>query len=285
MRVFVTGGTGFVGPSILDAILARGHRVTALVHRQPPPARPGLSTAKGDVARGELPDLAGHDAVVHLVGIIDEKPSKGLTFERLHVEATRHVVEAAKRVGIRRFLHMSANGADLALTPYQRTKLAAEQVVKDAGLDATIFRPSFIAGPGEGFHAKLAPVIRYAPVVPVLGGGSAVMQPVAAGDVGLAFAKALDEPVAVGKTYCVAGPETLTFRQYLERLAKLMGRKRAYAPVPEGLALAMAKLPGFPATPDQLRMLFAGNACADARWAEDLGITPTPWEAAMTDLR
>jgi uncharacterized protein YbjT (DUF2867 family) len=285
MRVFVTGGTGFVGSRVVDALLADGHEVPLLVHRRTPPARPGVTSAKGNVAKGEIPDLRGHDAVVHLVGILVQ--DRNQTFETAHVGATRGVVEAAKRAGVRRYLHMSANGVDARDTPYFRTKADAEDIVRASGLDWTIFRPSFIAGEGKGFDAEFARVIRLSPVVPVVGGGRFFMQPVTLRDVALAFARALRTREAVGKTYCIGGPETLEFREYLPRLASLMGKRRAFVPLPKGLALAMARLPGFPANVDQLKMLFAGNSCppGGADWTRDLGILPQRWEDGLAHLR
>ena len=111
------------------------------------------------VVRGSLFDpkalddgLAGCEAVIHLVGIIKEQPGRGMTFHRVHVEGTRAVVEAAKRNGVRRFVHMSALGSRPdADSDYHRTKYEAEQAVRGGGLEWTILRPSLIHGPRGEF--------------------------------------------------------------------------------------------------------------------------------------
>src|SRR5206468_414885 len=84
--------------------------------------------------------------------IIMEKPSKGITFERIHFEGAKNVIDAAVRNGVRRFVHMSALGvrAD-AVSTYHRTKFAAEQYLRASGLDWTIFQPSLIHGPRGEF--------------------------------------------------------------------------------------------------------------------------------------
>src|SRR5688500_10170918 len=109
-RVFVTGGSGFVGREVLDELLRRSWEVNALVHR----GDLGDLSDRVRVIRGDLFDaaaldagMATCDAVIHLVGIIMEKPGKGITFERIHVEGTRNVVDAEKRNGVLRYIHMS----------------------------------------------------------------------------------------------------------------------------------------------------------------------------------
>src|SRR5262245_22758619 len=125
-RVFVTGGSGFVGNAVIEELLSRGHGVHALSHRHELAAFgenvrivPGNLFDAPALAQG----MRGCDAVIHLVGIIMEKPSRGITFERIHVEGTRAVVDATERSGIRRYVHMSALGTRLnAVSTYHRTK-------------------------------------------------------------------------------------------------------------------------------------------------------------------
>ncbi|HUR68849.1 MAG TPA: NAD(P)H-binding protein [Candidatus Thermoplasmatota archaeon] len=309
MKVAITGGTGFTGPAIVEETLREGHEVVLLEHRKRAPVanHTRLARVKADVddAASLARAFEGCDAVMHLVAIIREDKKRGATFERVHVEGTRHVVDAANAAGVRRFILMSANGVELGVdTPYFRTKLAMEAMVKEAGFEWTIFRPSYIAasdagGAGRtlrgssapqqslGFDAQFADIVDKAPVLPAFGGGRFEIQPVARANVAQAFARALAKPEAIGKTYVLVGPERLTWREYLRRLGALRRRTRpiVYAPTGAVLLAARALGPLFPADADQLRMLVAGNVGDATEAVKDLDLRLETWESAVAGLR
>jgi uncharacterized protein YbjT (DUF2867 family) len=155
MQVLVTGASGFVGNEVVKELLAQGRQVRALVRRgseKKLQARERVEIAFGDCLDPEAVALAaaGCDAVIHLVGIIREFPGRGITFEQVHVQATRNVVGAAKNAGVRRYLHMSALGArPEPADPYHVTNFRADEYVIHSGLTYTIFRPSVIYGPED----------------------------------------------------------------------------------------------------------------------------------------
>jgi NADH dehydrogenase len=245
MRVFVTGGTGFVGRAILARLAGRGHPARALVRsgRQPRAGLPGVEWAAGALLDGAglVPLLRGCDAVIHLVGIISEAGPQ--TFERIHTEGTRSVVGAAQRAGVARFIHMSALGTRPgAASRYHRTKWAAEEIVRGSGLAWTIFRPSLIYGPGDGFTNLFARLSRWSPVLPVMGAGTARLQPVGVGAVSQAFVGALERPESTGRTYDLAGAERLTFNEVLAVILAALGRRRFMLHLPLPLARAQAAL-------------------------------------------
>src|SRR5687768_55908 len=155
MRVFVTGGSGFVGRAVVAELLGRGHAVTLLVHRGAVDGLTGdVRTVRGDLFDDAALDagMAGCDAAIHLVGIIFEKPANGVTFDRVHHQGTRHLVDGARRAGVRRYVHMSALGTrPNAASEYHRTKHLAEEYVRASGLDWTILRPALIHGPRGEF--------------------------------------------------------------------------------------------------------------------------------------
>ena len=288
MRIYLTGATGFIGSYVIRALLAAGHVVRCLLRDTSTtlvPDDPRVERAEGDVTR---PDslrgtMHGCEAVIHLVGIIDEKPSKGVTFEAIHSEGTRHVVEEARREGIRTFLHMSANGADPdARSGYQRTKWAAEQHVRGGGFGHwTIFRPSIIFGdPGpdrvEFASRLLKQLIRPFPLLPVFGDGMYRLQPVSVEDVASAFVQALERPSTAGKVYCVGGPDELTYRDVLDVIAEGAGlTPRPKLPQPLWLIRPVVKAAGsvLPISSDQLEMLIGGNVCADDSFARDFDVS------------
>ncbi|MFD2369230.1 complex I NDUFA9 subunit family protein [Brevibacillus sp. GCM10020057] len=273
MKVFVSGATGFVGKGILEKLREHGHHAVCLI-------RPGSEGKKqADIqttdVTGDLFDreslakaMAGCDAVIHLVGIIREQPGKGITFERVHVEGTRNVVEAAKEAGIRRFVHMSALGArENAPSAYHRTKYAAEQLVQASGIPHVIFRPSVIFGPGDEFVNMLADLVKL-PVTPVLGTGSYLLQPVARETVADVFVQALTLPAATNRIFETGGPAAITYEQILDTIGAVLGKKsvrKLHIPLSlmKPVIHLMEGFSFFPITNTQLTMLLEGNACQD----------------------
>jgi NADH dehydrogenase len=294
MRVLLTGGTGYVGTAVLQALLGAGHDVIVLEHAHPSPIdHPRLLRAHGDVADpaslrkaiGGSSTAGAVDAVVHLVAI---RRGKRADFERT-AQGARNVVSAAKEAGARRFLLMSANGVDDDVrTPYFDAKRAMERAIKESGLAWTIFRPSFVSsGEPGGFDEEFARVVDKAPVLPSFGGGKFEIQPIAREDVALAFARALERDVSIGKTYVLVGRERFTWNEYLRKLARVRRRKRALAYVPTWFILLLARVLGrvFPASPDELRMLMAGSVGDPEPAARELGLPLVPWEEAVAGLR
>ena len=269
MKIAVTGGTGFVGGYVVNELLRRGHAPIVIV-RRPDEARSRFHRPVAAMA-GSVADpaaleeaFAGRDAVVHLVGIIRE--SRGVSFDAVHRQGAENVVAAMRRTGVRRLLHMSAMGSSAdAPSEYGRTKAAGEEAVRRSGLDATIFRPSIIFGPGDGFATLLAKIVRGNPgFVPVIGPGTVRFMPVSVREVARIFADALEKPATAGATFEVGGPETLTLNAIYRQVAAALGRPTkplVHLPLWWGrlLATAMAVLPAPPLTRDQLRSLARDN--------------------------
>ncbi|MGW8222730.1 MAG: complex I NDUFA9 subunit family protein [Syntrophobacteria bacterium] len=292
MKVFVTGSTGFVGNHVLHTLVDRGHQVRALV-------RPGSEYKlkqpdKVEVIAGEVTESAdliqgmkGCDAAIHLVGIIRAFPSQDITFERLHTEATANVVAAAKEAEVPRLLHMSALGArEDGSTPYLRTKFAAEEHVRQSGLNYTIFRPSLIFGRGGEAIKMFGDMVKKY-VVPIIGDGQYRFQPVSVTTVAQGFEKALEPETAKDQTLDVGGPENVTFDEIMDTLARVMGKSivKIHMPVlPLRLATsALQHAPGYPLTIDQITMLLEGSTCDEKPFYELLGLEPISLEQTLRD--
>ena len=298
MRIFLTGATGFVGQEIAIQLRSAGHPL-AILARDPNSrrARELLSRCQAEVHTGDVqnpaslePALRGTDAVVHLVGIISEVGRS--TFENVHVRGTENVVAAARNTGVRRFIHMRALGTrPSAVSRYHQTKWAAEEIVRQSGLDFTIFRPSLIFGARDHFVNLFARIIRLSPVVPVMGTGRSRFQPVAVESVAAAFVRALSEPRSLGRTFDLCGPDTLTLPAMLDATMAASGRKRWKVPVPLPVARCQAAVLEFifprllrrapPLNRDQLVMLEEDNV-GDAQPADELfGLTPVPFREGI----
>ncbi len=287
-RVAVTGGTGYVGTAVCRAIRAKGHMVTAVSRTKKP--RPIIDT--GGTIEFRSASVLDPDAlaaafgqattVVHLVGIIVE--TKGQTFEKVHVEGTRNAIEAAKKVGATRFIHMSALGAGRDKPArYHRTKAEAEDLVRASGLEWTIFRPSIIYGAGDDFVNRFAAMARALPFMPVIGSGKSRLQPIWVEDVAAAFAHAVDDPKTVGQSYDLGGPRAMTILEILDVVMRTTGKRRPkiHLPVPFMMiqaALFEKFLPKPPVTREQLVMLREDNVCSTNGLAETFSLKMVPLE-------
>ena len=275
LKITVTGATGYVGHHVLHELLERGHSVTAVSRSG---AKSSTASGKtlatfenvkyigGDVSSARNLDtaFAGADVVIHLVGIISEH--KDQTFANVHINGTKNVLEAAKKAGVKRYLHMSALGAAAnAASGYSSSKFAAEELVRASGLEYTIFRPSLIFGKGDDFFGRvLKNLVSSAPIVPQIGDGSFPFRPVWVGDVAKCFAQALDIPSSIGQVYDVVGSKEFSFKELLQLEMNALGTKKPLVPVPiflMDMAVPLMQILGSlaPITTHQYAMLKAGN--------------------------
>jgi uncharacterized protein YbjT (DUF2867 family) len=285
MKIFVTGATGFVGHEIVRQLLEANHVVKCLV-------RPGsenklvpaehLEICHGDATAPSSLEglLQGCDGVIHLIGIIREFPGKGITFEKLNFEAAVHMVQAAETQGVRRFVHMSANGcAENATSGYYRTKYQAEKRVSESTLKWTIFRPSIIFGREDAFANMLGGIIGKSPAVPVIGDGNYRLAPVAVEDVAACFIKALQLESSEGQTFQLCGPNEVTYNHLLDIISEALNQpppKKIHIPsrLLKPFVALMEGFSQFPITRDQMEMLLGENICRDKEWAHVFQIKP-----------
>jgi NADH dehydrogenase len=273
VKVLVTGGTGFVGPKVVQALRAQGRDVRALVRRPDEAAQLGAWGA--ELVTGDVTDPAslraaadGCTHVVHLVSILTGSPSD---FHRVMTQGTKNLVAAAKDAGVERFVLMSALGTSETTKdtiPYFAAKWAMEQETVRSGLDYTIFRPSFVFGRDGGALPLFIKQVRYSPVVTVIGSGLHRIQPIWVEDVAEYFARGVDHPQAVNRTFEIGGPDIVTWNTLYLTIAKLLAKRRKLVHVPASLARTGAKLtqwaPGAPLTTDQVAMIEAGDNVASA---------------------
>lgn len=278
--VVLIGGDGYFGTHVAQELLERGARLR-VVSRHPDKAfklKPlanlgGLQFIRADVTRPEVHAalVAGASAVVNLAGAFTGD------LDRLHVKAAGGLARAAAAVGVRAFVQVSANGADLgSRVDYARTKAEGEAAVLAAFPQATILRPSVIFGPDDKFINLFAGLIATFPVLPVFA-PDARLQPVFVDDAAAAVANALGNPTQFGgKTFELVGPEVMTMLELNQRVVKAQGRKTLLAPLPDAVATVIATLPGTPISRDQLALLKAGNVSTGLPGLGALGIEARP---------
>jgi uncharacterized protein YbjT (DUF2867 family) len=285
LKILVTGGTGFVGRTIVHALRAEGHDVRALVRKPGSNAVQRLASWGCEAFQGDMTDaeslrrgVAGCEAVVHLVAI---PTGSDEAFERIMSRGTRDLVEAAKDSGVARFVQMSALGTgerSKDLTAYFRAKWEQEETVKASGIGHVILRPSFVFGRDGGMLPLLIRQVRWSPVVAVI--GTRKLQPIWVDDVAAYFAKALTTPDATNRTFELGGPDVETWDGLYERIKRVLGKRRPTFHPPLGVVRAGAwvaeKLPtGLPLSPDALTMLEFEDNVTDIRPAvETFAVEP-----------
>lgn len=279
--VTVVGGSGFLGDHVAQALLSRGCRVR-IASRNPKRAfrlKPLAQLGQIQFVRcdARLKDsaaavVAGADAVVNLVGTFAGDVMATIA------DSAQNIAEAAAANGCAAMVHVSAIGADPdSPATYARAKAESEAKVLEAFPGATILRPGVLFGEDDNFVQMFAGLISTLPVLPVFA-PNAPLQPLSVDDAAAAVVAALADPETHGgKTYEIAGPETITMLEFNRRIAASQNRKRGLIPMPDGLSALFAALPGTPMNSDQWSLLKGGNrASGSLPGLPELGITPRP---------
>jgi len=292
--VTVFGGSGFIGRYVVQRLAQQGWTVRVAVRR---PDRCLFLKTMGVVGqvtpvaadlrseRAVSAAVAGADAVINLVGILYERGSRN--FQTIHVDGAERAARLARAAGAKVFVQMSALGAgDDAPADYARSKAAGEAAVRRHFPDARVIRPSIVFGPEDGFFNKFAAMARFAPALPLIGGGRMKFQPVYVGDVAEAILRCVEDPATAGKTYELGGPGVFTFAELLRRTLQEIGRHRLLLPLPFGIARVQAAvmewLPVPPLTRDQLKLLERDNVVSPgALTLADLGIQAQGLDAIL----
>jgi len=293
--VTIFGGSGFLGRHVVRALAKRHYRIRIAVRRPDlsghlqPLGRVGqIHAVQANVRHPGSVAAASRDSdvVINLVGILFERGRQ--RFEAVQALGAKVVALAAAQHGAR-MVHVSAIGADEnSAALYARTKAAGENAVRAAVPLATLFRPSVVFGPDDDFFNRFGSLARFSPFLPLVGGGLTRFQPVFAGDVAEAIARAVDGTIKDGTTYELGGPEIFTFKQLMEYVLATVERRRLLIPIPFALAKFQAAflqfLPKPLLTPDQVELLRYDNVVSEAAQREgrtitDIGIAP---QAAAT---
>lgn len=258
--LFVTGGTGFIGCRVLEQVRVRGLEASCLA-RSPGAPSEGLTWVEGDLldADSYRAALEGCRVVLHMAALTGK--ARPAEHERVNVEGTRALLDAAKAAGVERFVFVSTIAVrypEKKAYPYARAKEAAEALVKASGLDFTILRPTIVFGEGSPIYASLAGLAK-APVTPLFGDGRTCLQPILHDDVAAALVDAIDDPQARGATIDLGGPDQLTFDALMQKLRGQQGNGPGpLVHLPAGLAsgtLSMLEpllLPVLPVTAGQI---------------------------------
>ncbi len=292
-RVCILGGTGFIGRRLAARLGPDGYDVV-IPTRSRQRHRRLLVLPSVDLVETNIHDpsalnsiIAGCDAVINLVGVLNDSRRSKQGFQAAHVELVSQVTAACRLQGVSRLLHMSALKANAERGPshYLRTKGQGEAVLQQTGDDIawTIFRPSVVFGPEDAFINRFAKLLTLAPVFP-LARPNARFAPVYVEDVVDAFCRALADPSTVGQTYELCGPQIYSLREITEFICKALHIKRTTIGLPDSLAKLQARLcewlPGKPFSMDNFRSLTVNSICSNSGFAK-LKLKPRPMDVIV----
>ena len=298
-QVLIIGGNGFVGSHLTRELLAQNYAVV-IAKRSNSPSKYTINQGAKvithhDFSEMGIRELLAHvpqDAVIiNLVGVLHAKQEDpyGPEFLEAHVNIPAYIISGMKFLGMKRYLHMSALGADAdGPSMYLRSKGDAEDLVKHSGLDFTIFRPSVIFGRDDQFINMFGNLQKYFPVMP-LGGSKALFQPVSIEDVSKAFVKSIAMPETIHQSIDLCGPRVYSLAEIIKFAAKRKGVSRPIIPLPHWAAYLQASLLEFMPGPkimsrDNLASMKAPSvlpSSATNPLEAIFGIAPTPLESLL----
>jgi uncharacterized protein YbjT (DUF2867 family) len=280
MKILVTGGSGVIGEGAIPELIARGHSVRLLSRHADDDAKQwkGVEPFSGNVAdSASLHGAAdGCDAILHIAGIVEEKPPEA-TFETINVGGTRNILDEAKRAQVRRFVYVSSLGADTGTSDYHKSKLAAEKLVEQSGLDWTIVRPGSVYGPGDEVISLILKMVRALPAVPVVDSGEQEFQPIWHEDLAKVLAAAVEHSDLSSQILDAAGPEITSMNDLLRRFAEITDRSPLRVPVPSVLAQLLMDH-------NKLTMLQEENVSRGRNAVEVLRVDTTPLDDGLRRL-
>lgn len=281
--VVMTGGSGFLGRHVAQALLERGARLR-IASRHPEKAfklKPLANLGQLQFVRCDITDAAnvraimhGADAVVNLVGTFTGN------LAQVMVTGAGNVAAAAKDAGAQAMVHVSAIGANEdSEAGYASAKALGERAVLEAFPKASVLRPSILFGEDDAFITMFAGLIGTLPVLPVFA-PHAPLQMLFVDDAADAVAAALADPAKHGgKIFEIAGPEKITMLELNRMIAGAQHRSRRFIEMPDAVSGMIAMLPGSPMGRDQWLLLKQGNvASGDHPGLKQLGIEPRPLE-------
>jgi len=292
--ICVLGGTGFVGQHLVNRLTQHGYKVRVLTRRRERHrsliVNPEVTLIEADIHDRDnlVRNFSGVDAIINLVGILNESGKKGEGFQRVHVELPRTIVAAALASGVGRLLHMSALNADAKETNslYLKSKGEGEDLLHAAankGLMVTSFRPSVIFGPGDSFFNRFATLLNISPLLFPLACPNSRFTPVCVTDVTEAICRSLDDATG-GERLDLCGPDVLTLMQLVEYTRDQLGKHSYIMGLGDGMSRLQARLLGFvPGKPFSMDNYYSLqiDSVSSNNALPSLGITPTPIAAVV----
>lgn len=287
----VFGGSGFLGRYVVTELVKKGYHVK-VVSRNPDRAKATkMSGSVGQVVTvsGNILDeqsirncIKGAAVVINLVGILFEKGNQ--TFTALHSKAAENIARISAEENIKQLIHISALSVDKnTKSKYLRTKVNGEKAVLSAFPNAIIIRPSIIFGAEDDFFNKFGRMTSWSPILPIIGGGKTLFQPIYVLDVAKVIVNVLSNNKYQGNIIELGGPNKYSFKDMMELVNEYTNKNSYIITIPyvaaNFIGIFSSFLPKPPITNDQISMLYTDNIVEKENTIlQDLGIIPTSVE-------
>jgi uncharacterized protein YbjT (DUF2867 family) len=271
--ILITGATGYIGQHLVNRLVEQGERTRCLV-RDPQKAAQFIPVEQVEIVQGDTTQpealaqaVKGVDTIVHAAFMTaDKKQSAGNHYDQTNIQGTANLLKAAEEASVKRVIEVSGLGTKSDKPgSYMQGRYLAEKMLKESRLAWTIIQPSVLFGKDAPFIKGLTDLIRSSPIVPLIGGGKIMFQPIYVEDVVSVILKVLAEPERSNyKTYTIGGPEYYSFTQIIDLLTHTMHKSRLKAPAPLffigiGAAVMEAVLPKPPLTTAALTLFSFDN--------------------------
>tara|TARA_B100000586_G_scaffold235829_1_gene186391 strand:+ start:244 stop:1200 length:957 start_codon:yes stop_codon:yes gene_type:complete len=275
-KIAIFGGTGFVGQSLCNRLSKDGYKLKVPTrnreyNREDLILLPNLELIETDIHNSEnLKNLLTDcDAVINLIGILNEKGNDGKGFEKVHIKLIKNLISACEIHGIHRIVQISALNADAknGKSFYLKTKGEAEKLLcsNSTGIKTTIFRPSVIFGKKDSFFNRFAKLLKISPLFFPLACYKTKFAPVYVHDVVEMMANSIEDPDSYNKSYQLCGPKTYSLKDLVSYTAKTLDLKCTIIPLNNVLSRIQAKvfdfLPGKPFSTDNYLSAQTDSIC------------------------
>jgi NADH dehydrogenase len=285
--ITIFGGTGFIGSHLIPVLLAKNYRLKLVSREAKLPSKLQQVGTNEQIIQIKasfndfhsiVEAVTGADIVINLIGILNEQGSQ--TFESIHIEIIKKLVEACKSQNVKRLIHISALGANIhANSKYLQSKGRAEQIISENFLQYTILKPSLVYGPGDISINSFAQMMLKAPILPLFLNGEAIFQPVYVKDLANAILFSVENNDSISKVYELGGDEIVTMRQLLEKISRYLAKKIYFIPLANWLSEILATIFGLMPNPlitrDTLKNMRVPNQISgNLPGFKEMGITP-----------
>jgi NADH dehydrogenase len=237
MRIAITGGRGFIGSHLANRLSSEGHEVVLIARRwgeeQTTEAASRMKVVTSDLSETTILSeaFAGCDAVAHCAGINRQIGKQ--TYERVHIEATKNVVASAQAAGVKKIVLMSFLRARAGCgSPYHESKWAAEEIVRNSGLDYTIIKAGVVYGRGDHMLDHLSHALHTFPLFAMVGLKEKAIRPLAVEDLVHVMRASLVDDRLKRQTIALLGPEEIHLSEAVRRVAEVVGKRPLMFPLP-----------------------------------------------------